>query len=703
MSGALTLAVRPDGIATLRFDLPDSPVNLMSLAVLEEFSAVLEELASRDDIEKLILLSGKESGFVAGARLEEIEGVDDSQIAAGVARLGQSITNAWENLPFVTVAAIDGACMGGGTELSLASDYIVVSDRPGLRVGLPEIKIGIIPGWGGCVRLPRRIGVRDALDLIVRGGDVDGRRALKLGLADHLVPASQFHRALLTVVVALPSDKPPRRNLTGKKWYERNRASRGVLFEQFRKQTLARTGGRYPAPLRAIEVVRLGIELGAAAGYEAEVRSIGELATSRTCKNLIRVFRLSERARRSRSQTPLPPPRAVGVLGAGAMGSSLAFTVARRANLAVRLLDPDRTALEAAAAASWSSFHRDVRRGRLSLPEAERRQALLRPALGLSGLEPCGLVLENVFEDLDLKQEVLTDVSRIVGRDAVLVTNTSSLTVANIASTPGLIGPERLIGLHFFRPVSKMQLVEVVAGPATDEATIARAEQFVRALGKTPIRVADSPGFLINRILYFYLVEALWLLHEGYPVDEIDRTMEAWGMPMGPFAVLDEIGIDVAVSVARQLGETFGSRLPLPPWIETLVEDGRLGRKSQRGFYHYEGTTRGTVDRDLADRLELQLIPAIHHNREPLDRLTLRMVDEAVRCLDEGVVEDENQLDLAMILGTGFPPFRGGLIRWASRQGPREVLETLERITAGSGDRFHPSDALRRRAERGTF
>ena len=703
MSGALTLSVRPDGLASLLFDLPDSPVNLMSVAVLEEFSALLADLRQRTDIEKIVLLSGKTAGFVAGANLEEIAGVDNSQIAAGAARLGQSVTIAWEHLPFVTVAAIDGACMGGGTELSLASDYIVVSDRPGLRIGLPEVKIGIIPGWGGSVRLPRRIGVQPALDLIVRGGDVDGHRAKELGLADHLVPAAQFRRAVVAVLEALPVEKPPRRNQTGKNWLERNRARRRVLFDQFRRQTLARTGGRYPAPLRAIEVVRMGVERGESAGFEAEVRSIGELATSRTCKNLIRVFRLSERARRPAKRTALPKPRAIGVLGAGAMGSSIAHTIVRRAEAAVRLLDPDRSALEAATAASWRAFGRAIERGRLELPEAERRQGLLRPALGLSGLEPCDIVLENVNEDLDLKREVLTEVSRQVAEEAVLVTNTSSLTVRSIASATGLVRPERVVGLHFFRPVSRMQLVEVVASPSTDEHTLDVATQFVLHLGKTPIRVADSPGFLVNRVLYFYLVEALWLLHEGYSVVDIDRTMEAWGMPMGPFAVLDEIGIDVAVSVARRLGETFESRLPLPPWIDTLVSANRLGRKTQHGFYLYDDGVRESADPELAERLDLQLIPAIHHNREPLDRLTLRMVDEAIRCLDEGITSDSDQLDLAMILGTGFPAFRGGLIRWASRQGPREILETLERVTAGSGDRFHPSEALRRRADAGEF
>ncbi|MBZ0114405.1 MAG: enoyl-CoA hydratase/isomerase family protein [Thermoanaerobaculia bacterium] len=705
MSQAFSLRVDSDGIATLTFDLPRSPVNLMSRSVLVDlWTLIQDDLAHREDISSLVLLSGKSTGFIAGANLDEILGVDDPRLAAEISRLGQGVARAWEQLPYPTISAIDGACMGGGTELSLACDHILVSDRPGLKIGLPEVRIGIIPGWGGCVRLPRRLELVDALDLILRGGSVDGPRAVELGLADALLPHSQFRRAVGAYVANLVFRPSPSRKRRPHGFASRTRIGRRIVFDRARETALEATRGRYPAPLRAIEVVRLGIERGAEAGFEAEERAIGELATSPVCKDLIRVFRLVEAAKKAGppDDDGAPLPRSIAVLGAGNIGAAIAHLIARRTEIPIRLVDLDRGALERAMASSSRAFSAQVHRGRLTSVEAKRRQALIRPTFDPTSISGCDLLIENVYEQLPLKKSVLAEAARHMGEQAILATNTSSLEVGRIAGSSERA--ERVVGIHFFAPVQHMPLVEVVRAPKTSDRALGIALRLARELGKVPIVVRDSPGFLVNRILFFYLVEALWLLHEGHSVTEIDRTIEQWGMPIGPFAVMDEIGVDGTVRVARSLAETFGPRLPLPPWVDDWVETGAVGRRVGRGFYLYDEDRHRTVaDPDLQSTLDIRLYPETAHSREPLDRLMLRMVDEAAQCLDEEIVEGPGQLDLAMILGTGFPTFRGGLCRWADRQGTQEILETLERVTAGCGERFRPSKALRAMAQRGFY
>ena len=572
-------------------------------------------------------------------------------------------------------------------------------------MGLPEVRLGILPGWGGSTRLPRRIGIAEALDLILTGKTVVGRKALKLGLIDALMPDARFLDEVRDFALER-IDKPLREEGEfdfKELLLEKNPVGRKILFDQARKKTLETTHGHYPAPLRAIEVVRVGIEDGLRAGFDAEARAVAELATSRTAKNLIHVFHLTEEAKK---ETGLPgaEPRevhATAVLGAGVMGGGIAQLVAAETDLPVRMKDVNDAALASGMQHAAQLFTKQVERRRLTQPEARRKMNHILPTLDYSGFGRADLVIEAIVETMNVKQEVFAETAKHVPEGAVLASNTSSLSIAGIgAKTPHR---ERVVGMHFFNPVHKMPLVEVIAPEGSDPAAVNTVFAFTRKLGKTPVLVKDTPGFLVNRLLMFYSVEALWLLDAGYRIEDLDRAMTDWGMPVGPMALTDEVGIDVATKVAHILHEAFADRLPVPEWLDKVPQSGRLGTKNRKGFYLYEGRERKGPDPSVYTLLGLQ--PKVE-NPDPgtiVDRMVLPMVNEAARCLEEGVVRSAADLDLSLIFGTGFPPFRGGLCRWADQEGLGQIIATLERLEGAVGDRFTPSDALRRTAEAGGF
>jgi 3-hydroxyacyl-CoA dehydrogenase / enoyl-CoA hydratase / 3-hydroxybutyryl-CoA epimerase len=699
------LEVGEDRLATLTFDSPDKRVNVFTRGALAELERLLDDLGSRRDIGCLILLSGKGGSFIAGADVEEIARVTDPLEAEAGSRAGQRLFAAWEALPFPTVAALRGICLGGGTEMALASTYRVVSDRSDTKIGLPEVRLGILPGWGGSTRLPRLIGIAESLDMILTGRNVDGRKALRLGLVDALMPESRFLDTVRDFARArMGTSRSDEGGLDFKELLlEKNPVGRKVLFDQARKKTLEETRGHYPAPLRAIEVVRVGIEDGRQAGFDAEARALGELATGRISKNLVHVFQLTEASKREKG-LPGAQPReihATAVLGAGVMGGGIAQLVANETDLPVRMKDVKVEALASGMQHAAGLFERLVQRRRMTAPEARRKMALLQPTLDYSGFGRVDLVVEAIVEKMELKADVFAETARHVPEGAVLASNTSSLSIAGIgAKTPN---PGRVVGMHFFNPVHKMPLVEVIAPEGGDPSAVNTVFSFTRKLGKTPILVKDTPGFLVNRLLMFYSVEALWLLDEGYRVEDLDRAMTGWGMPVGPMALMDEVGIDVANKVAHILHEAFSDRLPLPSWLDRLVENGRLGVKNGSGIYRYEGKERKDPDPTAYTLLGLQ--PRVQ-NPDPdaiADRMVLPMVNEAARCLEEGVVRSAGNLDLALIFGTGFPPFRGGLCRWADQEGLGRIIATLERLESSVGDRFRPSRSLRATAEAGGF
>jgi 3-hydroxyacyl-CoA dehydrogenase / enoyl-CoA hydratase / 3-hydroxybutyryl-CoA epimerase len=702
-SPAFRLEVAADGLATLTFDLPGKSANIFSRAAIFELERLVDGLAARRDIAALLLVSGKAKIFIAGADVEEIANLADASFASEASRHVQGIFRAWESLPFPTIAAVQGSCLGGGTELALACSYLVISDRADIRIGLPEIRLGIVPGWGGCVRLPRKIGLRAALDIILAGKAISAKSALQNGLADALLPDATF----LAEAQAFARQqfgrqgRPPRRARGG--WtsflLEGNPLGRALVFRGARKQVLASTKGHYPAPLRALAIVETAISRGAAAGFAAEAQAIGELAISPISKNLVHIFHLMEAAKKPVAMPggEARPVRSAAVLGAGVMGGGIGQLIAAQ-NVPVRLRDLVPQALAGGMKHAAALFAKEVARRRLSPAEARRKMALLHPTLALDGLRGADLVIEAIVEKLDVKQRTFAEVATLAP-DAILATNTSSLSIAAIArDTPA---PERVVGMHFFNPVDKMPLVEVVLGPETGAVAANTVAAFARQLGKTPIFVRECPGFLVNRILSFYLSEAMALLAEGHRIEDLDAAMLDWGMPMGPIALTDEVGVDVAVKVAGILGAAFGDRLPQQAAQHKLVDAGRLGTKTGRGFYRYRGRQRLAPDPSVYALLGLR--PSIQ-NPDPVrlvERMVLPMVNEAARCLDENIVANAGHLDLAMILGTGFPPFRGGLCRWAEAEGLAKIVVDLERLAGSVGERYRASAALVTAAERG--
>jgi len=706
VSEIFRLEVGGDRLATLTFYLPGKKLNVFTRAALAELEERIDELGRRRDIGCLILLSGKDGGFIAGADVEEIARVADPLEAEAGARLGQRLFAAWEALPFPTVAAIRGVCVGGGTELSLASTWRVASDRKDTKIGLPEVRLGILPAWGGSNRLPRLIGIPEALEMILTGRNLSGRRALKVGLIDALIPDARFLDHVRDF--ALDKRDMPRKEGSGgvdlkELLLEKNPLGRKILFDQARKKTLEQTRGHYPAPLRAIEVVRIGLEDGRKAGFDAEARALADLATAQTSKNLVHVFGLQEGAKRAKG-VPGGEAREVrraAVLGAGVMGGGIAQIIAQEAGIPVRMKDLNDEALVSGMAHASGLFDRLVKKRRLESAEARRRMALLLPSLDYSGFGGADLVVEAIVEKMDVKQDAFAELARHVPETAVLASNTSSLSVAGIgAKTPN---PGRVVGMHFFNPVHKMPLVEVIATDVSDPAAVNTVFDFTRRLGKIPVLVKDAPGFLVNRLLMFYSIEAYWLLHEGHRIEDLDTAMLDWGMPVGPLALGDDVGLDVAIKVAHILGEAFADRLPLPPWLNKMTESGRLGVKNGSGFYRYDGKERKGPDPSAYEVLGVR--PRVE-NPDPnalAERMVLPMVNEAARCLEEGVVRSAAELDLAMIFATGFPPFRGGLCRWADHEGLPRLVATLERLEVAAGERFRPSDALRATAEAGGF
>jgi len=696
MPSAFALEVPESGLATLVFDLPGKKVNVFTRAVLSELGELIETLSERHDIRCLVLLSGKPGNFVAGANIDEIADVTDPVEAEEGARLGQRLFQSWSGLPFPTIVAIQGSCVGGGTELSLASDYILISDRKDVRIGLPEVRIGIVPAWGGCSRLPRRTGLTAALDIILAGKSVDGRKAFKIGLADALLPEPSFLLEVRDFATQIAQGKPPSNNRSDLRsaLLDRNPVGRRIVFSQARKQVLERTGGHYPAALRAIEVVEVGVRQGLEAGLRAEARATGELAVSPVCKNLIHIFKMMETSKHESVdvEAGLRPIREAAVLGAGVMGGGIAQILAQQAQIPVRLKDIGIAPLATGMAHANELFGKLVERRRLTRPEAAEKMNLLLPCLDYSGFRRVDLVIEAIVEDLEIKQKVFSEVAEQVGPEAVLATNTSSLSIDLIGrDTPN---PERVVGMHFFNPVHRMPLVEVIQGSRTSAHALQAVLALCRRLGKTPVVVQDGPGFLVNRILMFSMTEALWLLDEGHSIEDIDRAMTDWGMPLGPLALIDQVGIDVAVKVSHILAEAFEKRLVLPAWVDSLAEPGRLGIKTGSGFYLYQGEKRSKPDPAAYRILGLATPQGASDQGRLVDRMVLPMVNEATRCLAEGLVRSPSDLDLAMIMGAGFPPFRGGLCRWADLQGLEDLATIMWQLADQIGERFSPSAAL---------
>jgi 3-hydroxyacyl-CoA dehydrogenase/enoyl-CoA hydratase/3-hydroxybutyryl-CoA epimerase len=703
-----------DGVATLLLDVPGESVNTLSGEVGRAFDQLLTAFEGDPAVKAVVLASGKKDGFVAGARIEMISAVGTAAEAEALSRDGQRGFDRLERWKKPVVAAIHGACLGGGLEWAMACHYRIATSDPKTSLGLPETQLGLIPGAGGTQRLPRLVGIAAALDIILAGKSVKAKKALKLGLVDEVVPAPILLRVARERALGLATGTVRREGPAGRKkvarhgleavqqaLLEENALGRSFLFGQASKQLLAKTRGHYPAPEAALEVVRHGYEHGFEEGLALEARRFGELAVSDVSRRLVEIFFAQTALKKdSGVDDPAVKPRPVarvGVLGGGLMGGGIA-SVTVAAGVPVRLREKDDAAAARALAGVAAFLDEKVRRRSMDKLERHATMRLLTATTDWSGMGSVDLLVEAVFEDLALKQEMLK-AFEAVNRHGVFATNTSSIPIAEIARAASR--PEAVIGMHYFSPVPRMPLLEVIAGPATSPETIATAVAFGKRQGKTVVKVGDGPGFYVNRILGPYMNEAAWVLTEGAAIEDLDKALTGFGFPVGPMTLLDEVGIDVGEKVARILHAGFGDRMKPPEALGKVIAAGRLGRKNKKGFYTYDGKDK-RVDQSVYD-----LLPG-GRRRTPMDRaaiverVSLQMVNEAARALGDGIVRSARDADLAAVFGIGFPPFRGGPLRHADQLGSGAVVAALERLQAAHGDRFAPAPLLQEHARKGT-
>jgi 3-hydroxyacyl-CoA dehydrogenase/enoyl-CoA hydratase/3-hydroxybutyryl-CoA epimerase len=693
-----------EGIAWLEIDLPGEPVNKITRGVRDELAPLLDGLRSDDTIRAAVLISAKSGSFIAGADIDEFVALKSRDEALSLVTLGQALLTKLTSLGKPVVAAVDGACLGGGLETALACTYRIATDDPKTRIGLPEVQLGILPAAGGCQRLPRLIGLRRALDLILTGKQLPGKRAHRAGMVDELVHPAILRPAARKAALRLAEGWRPRRGRGGitELALEKNPVGRKVVFKTARKQVLKRTGGHYPAPLAALRAVEHGLTHGISAGLDMEAAEFAELAVGDVSRKLVQIFFATTALKKDPGvEGEAPHPKVVdnlAIIGAGFMGAGIGGVAVSQAGVDVRFRDTDLRAVGRGVRAARRILENRLKRRRITKPEYRRLVRLLSGGTDWAGFRRADLLIEAVFEDLEIKRQVLREAERWAREDSVLASNTSTIPIARIAEA--LSRPERVIGMHFFSPVEKMPLLEVIVTDQTTPLVTVTAVAFGRAMGKTVIVVRDCPGFWVNRILAPYMNEAGRLLEEGVTIETIDGAMTKFGFPVGPITLLDEVGLDVAQKASGVLHEAFGPRLRPMEGLHRMTDDGRLGRKNGRGFYRYEQGKKRGVDEAVYEIIGAAPDPEVP-SQDIVKRLIYAMLNEAARALAEGVVRSPRDGDIGAIFGIGFPPFRGGPLRYLDDIGAAKTVETLDQLATRYGDRFAAAPVLRQLAERG--
>ncbi|MBA2656862.1 MAG: enoyl-CoA hydratase/isomerase family protein [Tatlockia sp.] len=658
-------------IIWLGLNRPDMAVNSISLDVLDELNSLLQEIAQDSETQGLIIYSSKEKGFIAGADINAFSKFKDPSEAVDFLRKGQTVFSRLESLTIPTVAMINGFCMGGGLELALACNYRIATDEKDTRLGLPEIMLGFHPGWGGTVRLPRLIGGFNALSqVILTGVPIAAKKAKLLGFVDEVVPLRQLKRAAIHFIMTKPAKHKPGflQALTNYSWV------RAMLAPLLRYHVAKRVSKEhYPAPYAVIDLWQKEGGFGDRA-YLKEADSVEQLVSQGdTSKNLIRAFHLRERLKGFAKDSDFKAHH-VHVIGAGVMGGDIAAWCALR-GINVTLQDQSYEKIAPAIGRAFTLYKKKLREPRLIQAAMDRLKA---DPLGY-GIARADVIIEAVFENLEVKQMILRDVEQKANKEAIIATNTSSISLEEIAAV--MQDPGRLIGIHFFNPVAKMDLVEVVSSSKTIKEISQRACSFVNQIGRLPLPVKSSPGFLVNRVLMPYLMECVQLLDEGYSGEEIDKAAQSFGMVMGPVELADTVGMDVCLAVAENLTSHFGGKVP--DKLRQMVKEGKLGRKTGEGFYRYKN-----------GKPLKQKVKAHQSEKDIANRLILRMVNESASCLREKVVADSDLLDAGMIFATGFAPFRGGPMNYAKHFGHDKLSELFSKLENQYGERFKADSSL---------
>jgi 3-hydroxyacyl-CoA dehydrogenase/enoyl-CoA hydratase/3-hydroxybutyryl-CoA epimerase len=676
------------GVARIVIDRPEDPVNAIDVHLVEDLAAAIA--AARDARPRgLVIASGKETQFVAGADLSLLRGAVPQADIEQASREMQRVLGELAALPFVTVAAINGPALGGGLELALACDVRIAADAPNVRVGLTETRLGLIPAAGGTQRLPRLIGLPRALDMILTGRQLAPKRALRAGVIDEVVHPAVLQRAATDHAMRDRKRKPKGGATAVERATTFLAPARSFALKRARSRVMAETQGRYPAPLAAIDAVATGLAKGIAAGLEAEAHAFGELAVSEAGRNLTSLLMLTLRQRRAALEG-LGKPRTianVGVIGLGFMGSGIAQAAAA-SGFRVRARDRDTAAVAKGLSTIRGLTTDAAKKGVFDRREAARISGRVTGGPDLSGFRNADLVIEAVFEDLATKRRVVAELEQVLGPDTVIASNTSALPIADIAREART--PERIVGMHFFSPVHKMPLIEVVRPAGADPDAVATAVAAATALGKTPIVVSDGPGFYTTRVLSTMIGEAFTMLAEGDSIEAIDRAMTEFGWPVGPLQLVDEVGLEVAGHAGETVAKARG--IGAPSIVSKLVAEGFKGKHKGGGFYRYDKRRRTPNPRVR----ELLGAPTHPPAGDIAERLTLTFVNEAARCLDEAVLRSPAEGDLGAVLGLGFPPFLGGPFRYADAQRHR-IVTALERLAAARGDRLAPVESLRSR------
>ncbi|WP_437676495.1 fatty acid oxidation complex subunit alpha FadJ [Sorangium sp. So ce131] len=718
--GPISLEVRPDGVAVVTYDVPGEAVNTLKPTFAADLERIMAEIAGDPRIKAAILVSGKPDTWIAGADIELLKSVTTAAEAEALCRAGHAAIQRLVASPKPIVAAVHGAALGGGFEVALACHGRVLSDDRKTVLGLPEVQLGLLPGLNGLQRLAERAGLQAALDHGLTGKNMRPSKARQLGVADDVVPAPILREtaaALALKLARVEAGAPLRPDRAAKKKgpkldaaaltraaLEQNPIGRSVLFQQAQKQAREKTGGHYPAPERIIEVLRTYADRGLEASKAAEARAFGELAVSSTAHRLMELFFATTALKKDTGvDDPVVQPRKVekiAMLGAGLMGAGIT-SVSLSAGIPVRLKDRDDVSLGRGLKYVTDILAERVKKKQLTPLERDQQLALLTTTTDSSGLRGADLVIEAVFEDLAVKHAVLRDVEANGKDDLIFASNTSSIPIARIAAASRR--PENVVGMHYFSPVHKMPLLEVIRTPQTSPEVVATAVAVGKRQGKTVIVVNDGVGFYTSRILGPYMNEASWLLAEGVAIEQIDRALVAWGWPVGPLALLDEVGIDVAAHVGPIMIEAFGDRLSPPPTMAKLVADDRKGRKNERGMYLYGAAARKKgkgkhPDESVYAVLGLPVPKAKDKPPVPVEeiqmRCSLQLVNEALHCLGEGILRGPRDGDIGAIFGLGFPPFRGGPFRYVDTLGAADVLRRIEIYERRFGKRWAPAPAL---------
>ena len=713
MSKYFKLETTEDNIGILTFDNPDQKMNILEKSALEELEQHLTDIGTSNSLGGLVIISGKNDIFAAGADINEIASFTDAKQAAEGAAKMQSVFVKLDQLKMTTVCAIHGPCLGGGLELALGCDYRIATQDSKTKLGLPEIQIGLIPGAGGTQRLPRLIGIQAGLDMILTGRKLSGTRALKSGLISACVPKSMLKDEAIKLT-AKSAGKGPAKTSTSHlskdlpKWaLESNPLGRRVMLKKARDMVDEKTKGFYPASYKALEAVFDGFDLSLDNGLKLEAKLFGELAMSRESKSLMHLFHATNSIKKNPHKEAVQerfgafPTQMIGIVGAGFMGAGIA-TVSADKDIRVRLSDPSTESLGKALKSSRSYFSKKVDRRRLKPFELSTKMGQISPGQEPSGFSTADFAIEAVFEDLDLKQRILKDLETKAldkkNENWFFATNTSALPVARIAEAAQ--NPDRVIGLHFFSPVEKMPLLEIVKTDKTADWVVGRSIEYGQRLGKQVIVVQDGPGFYTTRALAFFLAEAAAIMIEGTQLQAIDKALCEFGFPVGPITLIDEVGIDVALHVLETMEKAFPERIRTPARMEKMIDSGRLGRKNGRGFYKYTDGKKGDPDITALKTLGVESGSNLASDII-IDRCLLQFVNESARCLEEGVLASPYDGDVGAVFGLGFPPFWGGPFKYVDLVGAKSVVENLHSLSKNYGERFEPAKILQDYANQG--